>query len=89
MSPRKPAPGVKLGKIGEDHYRGWITTAEAARADNLLPMGLAERAVVTRAIGIGKSLTYDNCRVDETMQIVRLRRAQDTMFAPALRRDVA
>ena len=83
------APGVKLGKIGEDHYRGWITTAEAARADNLLPLGLAERAVVTQAIGVGESLTYDNCRVDETMQIVRLRRAQDAIFAPALRRDVA
>jgi predicted homoserine dehydrogenase-like protein len=82
-------PGVKLGKIGEDHYRGWITTAEAARADNLLPMGLAERAVVARPIGVSEFLTYDNCRVDETMQIVRLRRAQDAIFAPALQREDA
>ena len=71
------APGVVLGKIGEDHYRGWITTVEDARAGKLLPMGLAERAVVTRPIGLGESLTYENCRVDETMRIVRLRRAQD------------
>ncbi len=75
------SPGVTLGKIGEDHYRGWITTAEAARAGNLLPMGLAERAVVTRPIPAGESLTYDNCRVDETMRIVRLRRAQDEWLA--------
>ena len=71
------APGTTLGKIGEDHYRGWITTVEDARAGNLLPMGLAERAVVTRPVAVGENLTYDNCRVDETMRIVRLRRAQD------------
>ncbi len=76
-------PGITLGKIGEDHYRGWITTADDARAGRLLPMGLAERAVVTKPIGIGESLTYDNCRVDETMQIVRLRRKQDALFAPS------
>ncbi len=77
------SPGLTLGRIGEDHYRGWITTAEDARAGDLLPMGLAERAVVTRPIGIGEPLTYGNCRVDETMQIVRLRRRQDALFAPA------
>ncbi len=76
------SPGLTLGKIGEDHYRGWITTVEDARSGNLLPMGLAERAVVTRPIAIGESLTYDNCRVDETMRIVRLRRAQDAWLWP-------
>ncbi len=70
-------PGVRLGKIGEDHYRGWLTTVEHARADRLLPMGLAERAVVTTDIRPGAYLTYDNCRVDDTMDIVRLRRQQD------------
>ena len=71
------APGVTLGKIGEDHYRGWLTTVEHARRDRLLPMGLAERAVVTAPIAPGGYLTYDNCRVDETLEIVRLRRQQD------------
>ncbi len=75
------APGVTLGKIGEDHYRGWIATVEQARAAGMLPMGLAERAVVTRPIGVGESLTYENCRVDETMRIVKLRRAQDAWLA--------
>jgi predicted homoserine dehydrogenase-like protein len=77
------APGVKLGKIGEDHYRGWITTVDLARAENLLPMGLAERAVVTRPMQPGEYLTYDNCRVDETMQIVKLRRQQDALLTPS------
>jgi len=83
------APGVTLGKIGEDHYRGWITTVEDARAHDLLPMGLAERAIVTKPIQPGESLTYDNCRVDETMQIVKLRRKQDALFTPAARTRVA
>ena len=74
-------PGVRLGKIGEDHYRGWLTTAEHARRENLLPMGLAERAVVTAPIAKGDWLTYDNCRVDETMEIVRLRRMQDARLS--------
>ncbi|CAH1649860.1 putative homoserine dehydrogenase-like protein [Hyphomicrobiales bacterium] len=74
------APGVTLGKIGEDHYRGWITTVGAAREDRLLPVGLAERAVVTRAIKAGEYLTYDNCRPDETMEIVKLRRRQDDLL---------
>ncbi len=82
-------PGVRLGKIGEDHYRGWITTVEDARADALLPMGLAERAVVRKPIRIGEMLTYDNCEVDETMQIVRLRRAQDALFASSPRQVVS
>ena len=74
-------PGVKLGKIGEDHYRGWLTTVEHARRQRLLPMGLAERAVVTAPIEKGAWLTYDNCRVDETMEIVRLRRMQDARLS--------
>ncbi|WP_428391637.1 NAD(P)H-dependent oxidoreductase [Lichenicoccus sp.] len=73
-------PGVTLGKIGEDHYRGWITTVEDARVGRSLPLGLAERAVVTAPIRAGEALTYENCRVDETMQIVKLRRAQDALF---------
>ena len=75
------AAGTTLGRIGEDHYRGWISTVEEARRDELLPMGLAERAVVTRAIAQGEALTWRNCRPDETMEIVRLRRAQDAMLA--------
>ena len=75
------APGVTLGKIGEDHYRGWLTTVAHARRERLLPMGLAERAVVTAPIAPGGWLTYDNCRVDETMEIVRLRRQQDARLS--------
>lgn len=77
-------PSVKLGKIGEDHYRGWITTVPDAQAGRLLPMGLAERAVVKQSIKKGDYLTYDNCSPDETMPIVKLRRSQDALFATSI-----
>jgi predicted homoserine dehydrogenase-like protein len=37
--------------------------------------------VVTQPIKAGELLTYANCRPDETMKIVQLRRAQDQMLA--------
>ena len=84
LAKRPLAPGVRLGKIGEDHYRGWLTTAADARAGRRLPMGLAERATVTEPIKPGEYLTYDNCRPDESLRIVALRRQQDAMLlAPA------
>ena len=76
-------PGQTLGKIGEDHYRGWISTVQEARQSGLLPLGLAERAVVTAPIRAGAALTYENCRLDESMQIVKLRRAQDALLRDA------
>lgn len=85
VAKRPLAPGVTLGKIGEDHYRGWITTAADAREGRLLPMGLAERAMVTRPVRPGEYLTYDNCRPDDTLRIVELRRAQDALLTEAAR----
>lgn len=75
------APGTKLGKIGEAHYRGWAVTMDYSRANGLLPIGLAERAVVTKPIKAGEYLTYANCAPDETMAIVKLRRKMDDMLS--------
>jgi predicted homoserine dehydrogenase-like protein len=52
----------------------------AARTQKALPIGLAERAVVTQPIKAGEFLTYANCRPDERMKIAQLRRAQDQML---------
>jgi predicted homoserine dehydrogenase-like protein len=81
---RDLAPGEVLDRIGERCYRGWALTAEEARAQGALPLGLAERATVTRAIGKGELLTYANCAPDETLTVVRLRRRQDQSDARAL-----
>ncbi|MBW4035720.1 MULTISPECIES: NAD(P)H-dependent oxidoreductase [Acidiphilium] len=77
LAKRDLTPGTVLGKIGEADYRGWAMTAEAARAADALPIGLAERAVVTSPIARGAMLTYANCRPDQSMDIVRLRGLQD------------
>ncbi|HEX7390262.1 MAG TPA: homoserine dehydrogenase [Acidiphilium sp.] len=77
LAKRDLAPDTALGKIGEADYRGWAMTAEEARATHALPIGLAERAVVTRPVAKGEMLTYANCRPDARMEIVRLRAAQD------------
>ena len=72
--------GVKLGKIGDAHYRGWAVTMDVSREKKLLPIGLAERAVTTKPIKAGEYLTYDNCAPDESMAIVKLRRLQDKLL---------
>jgi predicted homoserine dehydrogenase-like protein len=48
-----------------------------ARRARALPLGLAENARVTRPISKGEALTYDNCAVDESKTIVKLRRILD------------
>jgi predicted homoserine dehydrogenase-like protein len=81
LAKRDLKPGESLGKIGEDQYRGWTLTVGDARTQNALPLGLAERAVVTQPIKAGELLTYANCRPDEKMKIVQLRQLQDQMLA--------
>ena len=52
-------------------------TWSEARTLEALPIGLAERSRVTRPIRKGEMLTYENCAVDETLTITRLRRELD------------
>ncbi|MGQ0663218.1 MAG: NAD(P)H-dependent oxidoreductase [Pseudomonadota bacterium] len=73
-------PGTNLDAIGEYCYRGWAVTRELARSINAVPLGLAQGAVTTTRIGAGEYLTHDNCRVDERLKIVELRRLQDRLF---------
>ncbi|CAM5775177.1 homoserine dehydrogenase [Labrys miyagiensis] len=77
VAKRDMAPGMVLGRIGEYDYRGWSMRWADARKDRLLPLGLAERARVTRPIRKGELLSHDNCAVDESLTIVKLRRQLD------------
>ena len=77
LAKRDLAPGTVLGRIGERDYRGWsMRWAEASRA-GALPIGLAERARATRPIRKGEILTHENCAIDDTLTIARLRRQLD------------
>lgn len=74
VAKRDLAAGERLGKIGEADYRGWAVTAEAARTQHGLPVGIAEGATITAPVRAGETLTYDNARPDETMLVTRIRR---------------
>jgi len=71
------AVGEVLDAIGEYCYRGTALTVEEARRLNAMPLGLAQRAVVTKPIKAGEYVTHANCRADEKLAIVRLRKLQD------------
>ncbi|GGH16274.1 homoserine dehydrogenase [Alsobacter metallidurans] len=77
VAKRDLVPGETLGKIGETDYRGLAMTWRDAQAAGALPLGLAERARVTRAVKTGERLTSENCAPDETMVITQVRRQLD------------
>jgi predicted homoserine dehydrogenase-like protein len=73
------APGAVLDAIGEYCYRGFALTVEDARRLDAMPLGLAQRAVVTQPIKAGDYLTHRNCRADAQLTIVKLRHMQDAL----------
>jgi predicted homoserine dehydrogenase-like protein len=89
LAKRDLLPGATLGRIGERDYRGWSMVWAEARAAKALPIGLAERARVTRPIRRGEMLTHDNCAVDDSLTIVRLRQALDLADRRFLAADAA
>ncbi|GLS17229.1 homoserine dehydrogenase [Labrys miyagiensis] len=89
VAKRDLTPGMVLGRIGEYDYRGWSMRWADARRDRLLPLGLAERARVTKPIKKGGLLSHDNCAVDESLTIVKLRRQLDLADQRFLSADAA
>jgi predicted homoserine dehydrogenase-like protein len=73
--------GEVLDGSGGKLVVGQIERAAVARAENLLPLGLAYSAPVLRDIPRGQALTYADVRLDETARHVALRRRQDTLVA--------
>jgi predicted homoserine dehydrogenase-like protein len=69
--------GEVMGKIGETEYRAWAMTAEQARANNAVPLGLAERARVIKPVKAGEYLTYDNCVPDDSLIVTQIRKRMD------------
>ncbi|MCE0828847.1 NAD(P)H-dependent oxidoreductase [Buttiauxella ferragutiae] len=80
MAKRDLIPGEKLGRIGEGDYRGWAMDWSEAYSQSALPLGLAERALITKPVKKGELLTIVNCIPDETLLIVQLRRHQDALL---------
>ena len=74
-------PGDTLDAIGEYCYRGMALAIPEAQRLSALPLGLAQRAVVTQSIKAGEYLTYRNCKTDPNLAIVKLREQQDAHIA--------
>jgi predicted homoserine dehydrogenase-like protein len=55
--------------------------ADVARQENLLPLGLAQGAVLRRDVEQGQFLRYDDVDLDESQAVVQLRRLQDQMLS--------
>lgn len=79
--------GEVLDGSGGKTVVGQIEQARVARAEKLLPLGLAYNAPLVRDVPRGQALTYDDVRLDESVLSVRLRRQQDELIAPALAAD--
>ncbi len=72
-------PGERLDEFGGYTFYGVMDRAETARGLNALPAGLAPSAQVVRAVKAGEIITWLDVRLDETRDVVRLRRQQDEL----------
>ena len=75
--------GEMLDGSGGKLVVGQIERAEVARADNLLPLGLAYNVPVLRDIAKGQAITYADVRLDESVLSVQLRRRQEALTGQA------
>jgi predicted homoserine dehydrogenase-like protein len=69
--------GEALDAIGETCYRGSIDLAEAARAERLLPLGLARGMTMTRDVPRDTPLSWDMVDTGKETALLALRRQQD------------
>jgi predicted homoserine dehydrogenase-like protein len=74
------AAGETLDAIGEFCYRGSIDRFDIARAENLLPLGLAKGCVLRRAVSRDQAIRYDDVeRLPDTL-LVHMRRLQERLL---------
>jgi predicted homoserine dehydrogenase-like protein len=71
--------GDVLDGSGGKNVRAIIEKAEVARAERLLPEGLAYRVPVRRDVAQGEPITYDMVELSDDSVAVRLRREQDAL----------
>ncbi len=72
--------GERLDGSGGETVYGLIERASVARAERLLPLGLADGVAVTQEVPRDTPLTYDMVALDQTSPAVRLRREQDALW---------
>jgi predicted homoserine dehydrogenase-like protein len=73
-------PGDVLDAIGGTAYYSLVDTYENARADRLLPIGLAKGAKVIREIPVDQPITLDDVDLKPST-VLELRKLQDKWFS--------
>ncbi len=81
VAKRDLQPGEKLDGLGGFTMYGLIERAEVARAEQMVPLGVAVGAVVQRPVKAGQPLRQADLALNETQTIVRLRREQEQALA--------
>ncbi len=81
--------GTELDRPGGYHYYGEADRADTAHREGLLPVGLAEGAVLRRDVGVDEVITYADVDLPADRLIDRLRAEQDQLFfgSPAAARS--
>jgi predicted homoserine dehydrogenase-like protein len=73
--------GSVIDGLGGYATYGLAENADVAQTENLLPIGLAEGARMTRTLGRDEVLSYEDVELPEERLSDRLRREQDERFA--------
>ena len=68
--------GEELGSIGSADYHGWLYAASEAR--DMLPLGLASGARITRNVSRGQAIPRSGVELARDSFVVGLRRLQET-----------
>ena len=76
---RNLAAGETIDDLGGYCVYGMIEEAGTAASERLLPVGLAPGAVVISPVAAGDPLTYRDVELEESLNIVSLRRLQDSL----------
>jgi predicted homoserine dehydrogenase-like protein len=79
-------PGDVLDAIGGTAYYSLVDTYETARAERLLPIGLAKGARVIGDIPVDQPITLDDIELKPST-VLELRKLQDQWFAGKLSDD--
>ncbi|WP_400191532.1 NAD(P)H-dependent oxidoreductase [Hymenobacter sp. B81] len=84
LAKRPLAAGQVLDGLGGYDTYGQCENAATARQENLLPVGLAEGAVLRRAVAQDEVLTFDDVALPPDNLVQRLYREQTRRFFPQL-----
>lgn len=80
VAKRNLQAGETLDAFGGYTFHGVMDHYAAAHAVNALPVGLAPGAVLTQPKKQGEVITWADVRLDETLDVVKLRREQDQLL---------